>query len=218
KFNVPLHTEIESLKMLGQLKRELTSLKRTYSSGGKRAYGEEQGILSYMNSLCASMKSLNFIDEDIYKRERVYLSSLSQSFAVQTDKRDRRDKVKLDISSQYRVYVTWGFSFISLAWLIVFKGYLINDSKHKVGLSISLSEGLITFLLTILCASIIYTWLVKRKIKITINDKGFKTWIETIYDIEDKAYKSYLSKKIGMLVLTITLPILLILGLHYLVS
>lgn len=184
-------SKIEALKMIGQLKRELTNIKRTYSNGGQKVYGEEQGIIAYMNSLCASLRSMKIIDDDTFKRETHYLSSLSKSFSVQVEKREKRDKCADDIRSVYRIYVAWFFSISSLAWLTSVRGFIEYSESSKIIVKFGMIEHAVVFLTILFCSVLIYRSQIKRKIKNTLDEKGFISWLEENYLITDKDFNKF---------------------------
>ena len=200
---------IEGLKMLGQLKRELTHLKRTYSSGGQKAYGEELGILSYMGSLCASLKHANYLCNDTYERECKYIDSLTSSFNVQANKRDKSEKCIEDINSTYRTYVAWAFSFISILWLIVIKGYIKYSENNQIDFTFDIYRSSALIIIAILCSISAYKYLVRRKINKTIDEKGFKSWVEKYYIISDQQYNKDLIHRILKVIFTAVVSIAL---------
>lgn len=210
--------ESVGLKLLGQLKRELTSIKRTYSSGGQKAFGEEQGIISYMNSLCASLKSAKYLEPSTYKREKEYLSSLSNSFYVQSGKRDKRDKSESDIRNTYRTYVAWAFSLVSILWLVVVKGFIEYPETTKFVAPGGLLLQLVSVLAILGCLVFLYTNSVKRKIENTLNTEGLIAWVEKNYIIESEAFRRNQNKRKLKALATFIVPMLIILILHYLVS
>lgn len=189
-------SKVEALKMLGQLKRELTNIKRTYSNGGNKVYGEEQGIIAYMNSLCASLRSKNYLDEDIFKRETLYLSSLSKSFSVQVEKREKKEKCTDDIKSVYRVYVAWALSLISVIWLTSFRGFFEYPDNLKVTVNFSILEHVVIILTVLASAYLTYRYRVNRKIKNTIDEKGFISWVEKNYTVSDEIFNKHQNKRI----------------------
>ncbi|MBB1302601.1 hypothetical protein H5183_14750 [Pseudoalteromonas sp. SR44-8] len=206
------------LKLLGQLKRELTSIKRTYSSGGQKAFGEEQGIISYMNSLCASLKSARYLKPSTYNREKEYLNSLSNSFYVQSGKRDRRDKSESDIRSNYRTYVAWAFSLVSILWLVVIKGFVKYPDTTKFEVPGGLPLQLILVVVFLLCSVYLYVNLVKRKVENTLNTEGLIAWVEKNYIVEDKKFRRNQLVRIFKAVATVIATVLVIVALDYAVS
>lgn len=188
-------SKIEALKMLGQLKRELTNIKRTYSNGGNKVYGEEQGIIAYMSSLCASLRSKDYLDEDSFKRELLYLSSLSKSFSVQVEKREKKEKCIEDIKSVYRVYVAWGLSLISIIWLTSFRGFFEYPNNLKITVKFSILEHAVILITILICAYFTYRYRVNRKIRNTIDEKGFISWVEKNYAVTDDSFrKNYIKR------------------------
>ena len=210
--------DLIGLKLLGQLKRELTSIKRTYSSGGQKAFGEEQGIISYMNSLCASLKSAKYLKPSTYNREKEYLSSLSNSFYVQSGKRDKRDKSESDIRNNYRTYVAWAFSLVSILWLVIVKGFIEYPETTKFVAPGGLFLQLVSVLTFLGCSVFLYTKLVKRKIENTLNTEGLIAWVEKNYIIERETFRRNQNKRILKALATFIIPMLIILILHSVVS
>ncbi|MCG7566565.1 hypothetical protein FIU82_01770 [Pseudoalteromonas sp. THAF3] len=212
------HKRQVALKLLGQLKRELTSIKRTYSSGGQKAFGEEQGIISYMNSLCASLKSARYIDESTYTREKEYLNSLSSSFSVQSGKREKKDRSEGDIRSKYRVYVAWVLSLISIIWLVIVKGFINYSDTNKIDAPGGLITQLSAVILTLICGSFLYKKLVDREIENTLNTEGLIAWVERNYIIENQVFRKKQYIRILKAALTLILTVGVIWGLHATIS
>lgn len=207
-----------ALKLLGQLKRELTCIKRTYSNGGQKAFGEEQGIISYMNSLCVSLRSKGFIDDKILHREQEYLKSLSSSFSVQSEKREKKESTKGDIRSKYRVYVGWSLSLIGVLWLVVIKGFVSYEDKNKIELSVDILGATSIFVVSLICVASLYLMAVNRKIENTLDTKGLISWVERCYIIDNKKYIQKRFTNFIYSIIPFLVAVLLIIVLHFFVS
>lgn len=197
---VPLETDDAlkdqtGLKLLGQLKRELTSIKRTYSNGGNRTFCDEQGIIAYMSSFCVSLNSGGYLSEKLYNREVEYLKAIKTSFCVQTDKQDKRDNRIEEIKSSYRVYVTLGLSLISVIWFTVIKNFIHYDNAHLITNTYDLLDYALIVAAIIIATVYVYRKQVSYKIKNTLDTEGLISWIEIYYNLQDAAFKKVLIKK-----------------------
>jgi hypothetical protein len=197
---VPIETEPTlkcqtGLRLLGQLKRELTSIKRTYSNGGNRTFCDEQGIIAYMNSFCVSLRNDGYLTDKLYEREVEYLKSIKESFSVQTDKQDKKNSRTAEIKSIYRVYIAWGLSLISVVWLTTIKNFINYEQEAKIANSYSLSEHIVILIALLMASLYIYKKQVSYKIKNTLNTEGLICWIEQHYNIQDIEFKRIIFKK-----------------------
>lgn len=183
------------LRLLGQLKRELTSIKRTYSSGGNRAFCDEQGILAYMNSFCMSLKSNGYLSDPVYSREVEYLKSVQVSFSVQTDKQEKRDKRIQEIKSTYRTYLALGISLVSVVWLTTIRNFMSYENKNMFVNPYSLIENILILVVILICALYLYREQVRYKIKNTLDTEGLICWIERHYNIQDAEFKKIIMGK-----------------------
>src|SRR5690606_42004105 len=68
-----------ALKMLCQLKRELTHIKRTLTQEQGLYSDDALGILSYMGSLLTTLNTRKLIEGDLNQREGRYIDSLRSS-------------------------------------------------------------------------------------------------------------------------------------------
>lgn len=75
------------LRMLGQVKRELTGIKRMQSFKKQRHHSAESlGIISYAGSLCVALRESGFFSDKQFKRELARLESLKGSFESQHER------------------------------------------------------------------------------------------------------------------------------------
>lgn len=195
---VPFNTDLKEqagLRLLGQLKRELTNIKRTYSSGGNRAFCDEQGIIAYMSSFCVSLKCDGYLSKPIYCREVEYLKSVQASFSVQTDKQEKRDKRIQEIKSTYRVYVALGLSLVSVVWLTTIRNFMNYEDKNQIVNSYSLLENILILAACLFGGLYVYRSQVNYKIKNTLDTEGLISWIDKLYNIQDAEFKKILIKK-----------------------
>lgn len=112
-----------ALKMLCQLKRELTHIKRTLTQEQMLYSDDALGILSYMGSLLTTLHYSSLIDEGLYRREENYIASLRSSFQTQESRSKNYRAIEDTTKSKYRVYVGWGLALVSLFFGVVMRPF-----------------------------------------------------------------------------------------------
>lgn len=177
----------EGLKLLGQLKRELTSIKRTYSRCEKNDGSEPQGIISYMSSLNMVLKNNITSFNKCYNREKVYIEALRTSFEVQSKKSSKYQAIKSDINSIYRTRIGIALALISVFLLIIVKPFLqINEGNIIIIDSINPFEAATIFIWIILLAYYFMDKLKKNEITDKLENEGFKKWLKKWYQSSSK--------------------------------
>lgn len=188
-----------SLRLLGQLKRELVQIKRSYTSDRSQATSEVQGVIAYMNSLLETLKYKKYLSDDIYKREKEYLLSINTSFRIQKEKIVEKNEILDRTTNKNRIFTTWSFSLVALISIILSNTHLdkITNEASKVNLTQFVSIILTIFILTIIVFHVLARKEVKKKTDLHFN----LHWVKKVYKIEDRKYKQERSKKIGALIL-----------------
>lgn len=200
------------LRLLAQLKRELTSIKRTYANGGNRTYCDEQGMIAYMHSFCVSLKDYGYLTSELYDRETEYLKSVKDSFLVQSNKKDKREQNTSEIQSTYRTYLALFLSVISLLWLSTFKVYLnYEEVAHILDRPPTFLEHLTTISGIFIAAIFVYRKQVAYKIENTLETKGFVSWIEKHYTVKENEFKKKNRRKKFKSLATILITLFIVL-------
>ncbi len=182
-------TDVIGLKLLGQLKRELTNLKRTNAATGQTSPGDDKGILAYMNSLCVSAQVDNkYLTQETFKAECEYINSLKDSCTVQADKGKSREAHEQQIKSNYRVILGMLFSIIGLFALLL-RNYVSVADSQKFATNANLFSSSVVFLTIISFSIWLYKAAVVRKIDRTFESKNLKTWIEINVATDEANYK-----------------------------
>lgn len=176
------------LRLLGQLKRELTSIKRTQSIGDSYEIGDPAGILSYMNSLINTLGFKGFLSNNFRERELKYLCSVRSSFEAQKVKLSKRKEIESSNKTAYRVYFGWSLALISLASMLLLKAYIVIPQKEYIKVTLSLWDSAIVFMVVVVVVFLVYFFLLKQKIKRELDDTGFKEWIDSAYQASDKKF------------------------------
>ena len=189
------------LKMVGQLKRELTAIKRTFSNGGTSVFGDEQGIIAYMRSLVESLRFEQVLEHDLYTREMAYLNSLSDSFQAQSNKREKRIKSENDVKTQYRVYIAIIISLLSLLWLSAFREYFDYTGLTKIRNTLNLSEMILVILTILICFSVLYLHQVNKAIQRKLDSDGLQEWLNNNYQKDQISFNKLQLKKVGKILL-----------------
>lgn len=185
------------LRLIGQLKRELTSIKRTYSSGGSKVFCDEQGIIAYMNSFYTSLHKDQYLSDELYKREIIYLESMKSSFNVQTNKQNQKDHKTVEIKNTYRTVLALTLSGISILWLTVLQHFTLFSENTVNSTPLEFIESIIVFITIFVCLIFTYVTQVNRTIENTLDTEGLRTWVEQYYVTQDDDFKKqYRYKKL----------------------
>lgn len=176
-----------ALRLLGQLKRELVQIKRSYTSDRSQATSEVQGIIAYMNSLLETLKNKSYLSETTYKREKEYLTSISTSFRTQKEKIAEKKEIEDRILNRNRLFTTWSLSLVALLSIILSNKYLdkMADKAHSFS-----PAGYISIVFTVFSLAIIVFYILAKKEVRKKTDLHFNFhWAKRLYKIDDKKYK-----------------------------
>lgn len=187
-------TNDHGLKMLGQLKRDLTRTKRAYASGANRTEHDEEGILAYMNSLNSSLYDMNIFCERIYKRECAYIDSLSSSFKAQFHRQVQFNDRKEQIKQKWRVYVGWGIASLSLIWAFLGRTFIKINEENRIDTDWGLTNFIFLTITLIIAGLYTYKKRSRRDIYRNLNSEGFERFIE-LYKETDEEYEKIVRKK-----------------------
>lgn len=103
------------LRLLGQIKRELTGIKRLQRYKMQRHHSAESlGIIAYANSLCVSLRQSNLLNSLIYEREMERLKALKSSFESQLDSLAEKHKLREILKSDKRFFTSLILAGLSL--------------------------------------------------------------------------------------------------------
>ena len=185
------------LKMLGQLKRELTSIKRSYSQGTTRQETDAQGVIAYTSSLIETLHSSKLLTTGIYLREKEYLKSLSSSFTAQTDKIKRESDRIEKIYSKNRIVVGWGLSILGI-FLIFFRSYylVLPEKREQISYeyNLTLTWFCILFFALIFLARKVYILMASYEINKTDVNHKFMSWTDRYYkNVDDAQFRKRVS-------------------------
>lgn len=139
-----------ALKMLCQLKRELTHIKRTLTQEQMLYSDDALGILSYMGSLLTTLHFSRLIDAELHQREENYIDSLRRSFQTQESRSKNYRAIEDATRSTYRVYIGWGLALISLFFGIVARPFykpVLESEQFAIPSFIDLALFVLLFLL-----------------------------------------------------------------------
>ncbi|WP_131382119.1 hypothetical protein [Idiomarina baltica] len=110
---ITLETSGCGLRLLGQLKRELTSLSRTQRIDNRlHESNNAKGIIGYAKSLVIALYRENLIDESERDREQKYLENVETSFESQEYTITRAEQKVETIKAKSKVWL--GFALISI--------------------------------------------------------------------------------------------------------
>lgn len=193
--NEPVKRNDVGLRLIGQLKRELTSIKRTYSNGGNKVFCDEQGIIAYMSSFYTSLHQDNYLSTEQYERENVYLKSIKDSFVVQIEKQSKKGEKEKEIKNTYRTYLALFLTIFSLLWVTVIEKFTKFQISEANTLKLNFTESLTLFLTFLICLICSYLFQTKRIIKNTLDTQGLRTWVEQYYITKDEEFKKRVSNE-----------------------
>ncbi|MGX5915712.1 hypothetical protein ACR0ST_13365 [Aliidiomarina sp. Khilg15.8] len=112
------------LRLLGQIKRELTGIKRLQRYKMQRHHSAESlGIIAYANSLCVSLRQSNLLNSSVYEREKERLTALKSSFESQLDSLAEKHKLRETLKSDKRFFTSLILAGLSL--FVILAGNLI---------------------------------------------------------------------------------------------
>lgn len=210
-----------ALKMLCQLKRELTHIKRTLTKEEGLYSDDAVGILSYMGSLLATMRSRKLIDEDTYQREVCYVDSLRSSFHVQESRTRNSRSIEDSTRSTYRVYIGWTLALVSLFFGIIARPFYAPVEKSELLAIPSLDQLALYVLLIFLVAALVYTKLTAHMIRTKLDETSVRHFVQTRYKPSRYSFvKSFLKDHKTLIIVLIFLVIgaLLLLWLDHFVT
>lgn len=153
---VPSNTEKDKsdagLRLICQLKRELTSIQRTQKTDGQQhPTNNAAGIIAYTKSLIQSLEQSDIIDEKTTKRELIRFENISDSFSAQTCKLETQINNSELIKSKSKVWL--GFFIISLWGILNFRYAPIDANKA----AISSTTFIISFISILTAIFFVYT-------------------------------------------------------------
>ena len=131
---VPLHSDSGdeekaqhvSLKLIGQLKRELTRIKRSQCE----AVGEDQhsalGIIGYLRSLIETCHEGGMLSKRLRNRESKWLEGVRLSFNAQSERSGNNDS---DIKNSFQRGIQIASIFVALLSFTAFTWFNINRTK-----------------------------------------------------------------------------------------
>jgi hypothetical protein len=106
------------LKLVGQLKRELTYIKRAHQDGSHQEDNTPLGIIGYLRSLIESCKSSKLLLPDIAERELSWINGVSQSFDAQLQKMKNSEEAKRNRWQASKQLTGVIVTVVSLAFLV----------------------------------------------------------------------------------------------------
>lgn len=133
------NNENAGLRLLGQIKRELTGIKRLQRYKMQRHHSAESiGIIAYANSLCVSLRQSNLFNSSTYEREMERLKALKASFESQFDSLAEVHKLREVLKSDKRFLTS-----LILAGLSLFVILAVNliSLKDVVSLPLFIEEA-----------------------------------------------------------------------------
>lgn len=170
-----------ALKMLCQLKRELTHIKRTLTQEQGLYSDDALGILSYMGSLLTTLHSRKLIDGELYQREGRYIDSLRSSFQVQESRTRNFRSIEDSIRSTYRVYIGWGLALLSLFFGIVARPFYAPVPADQLVTIPSLVELILLVALILLLARLVYSKLSAYMISTKRDEASLRHFVSARY-------------------------------------
>ncbi len=148
------------LKLIGQIKRELSAIKRTQLHHQRLHHSSEAiGILGYINSLLIALKDKEMISESQFDKESGRCNNMEKSFKGQSARIDDCFKKRSHIASSTKQVTMMMLSYISLC-LIAFinlfkKNEDVNPDSSKVLSFLAESQSSFIYLPFVMLTSIL---------------------------------------------------------------
>ncbi|MBN8239887.1 hypothetical protein JF541_12055 [Marinobacter hydrocarbonoclasticus] len=172
-----------ALKMLCQLKRELTHIKRTLTQEQGLYSDDALGILSYMGSLLTTLHTRKLIDGDLYQREGRYIDSLRGSFQVQESRTRNFRSIEDSIRSTNRVYFGWGLALLSLFFGIIARPFYAPVPDNELLPLPSLWDVVLFVTLGLLVIKLVYTRLTTYMINTKLDEASVRHFVQARYHL-----------------------------------
>ncbi|WP_297797294.1 hypothetical protein [uncultured Marinobacter sp.] len=170
-----------ALKMLCQLKRELTHIKRTLTQEQGLYSDDALGILSYMGSLLTTLHTRKLIDGDLHQREGRYIDSLRSSFQVQESRTRNFRSIEDSTRSTYRVYIGWTLALVSLFFGIVARPFYAPVPESELLNIPSLGELALFVPLILLVATLLYRKVTAHMISTKLDEASVRYFVQARY-------------------------------------
>lgn len=165
------------LRLICQLKRELTYIQRTQKTDGQQhPTNNAAGIIAYTKSLIQSLKESGIINNETSQRECTRFKNISDSFTAQTCKIETQLNNSELIKSKSKVWL--GFIIISLWGILNFR-YAPSDANREV---ISSGTFITSFVFILVSMFFIYT-IIKTYYKTMQSPVDTETLYNTRYRI-----------------------------------
>jgi len=183
---VPYYTSLAgrrdaALKLLCQLKRELTHIKRTLTQEQRLYSDDALGMLSYTGSLLTTLHSCGMIDDNLYQRESSYIESLRSSFQTQESRSKNYRAIEDSARSRYRVYIGWFLALVSLFFGIVARPFYkqIPDSG-QIAIP-PLTDLILLTLLLLLVTRLVYQKVSAYMISSKLDEASIRHFVQSRY-------------------------------------
>jgi hypothetical protein len=170
-----------ALKVLCQLKRELTHIKRTLTQEQGLYSDDALGILSYMGSLLTTLHTRKLIDGDLYQREGRYIDSLRSSFQVQESRTKNFRSIEDSTRSTYRVYIGWTLALVSLFFGIVARPFYAPVPESELLTIPSLGALALFVPLILLVATLLYRKVTAHMIRTKLDEASVRYFVQARY-------------------------------------
>lgn len=170
------------MKMIGQIKRELTGIKRTQLEHKRRHHSAEAiGIIGYLQSFQTALHGMKMITDEQYEMEKERLKGLEKSFNAQVSRFEEKYIKNLHIATAGKQWATIFLATVSLCFIAFVNLYAKNISVNNPGDNIALLNNLasnpIHFLLfplvLIICVSMFYFTI---KLYYNLRNNHFSFW------------------------------------------
>lgn len=183
---IPIKNQHDHLKIICQLKRELTHIKRTLQNTDIVAIDEAQGILSYANSFLATLEEGKKLPIEIIMREREYLHAQASSFEA----KQNYNQHTAELMAYERNAVTVWFGWL-LAVIAIITAFLIND-VHILEEETILPPNKFFTLSLILVAALIFLYrkIVGYRQRLKLRDRTFFKVVRKKQELPRNVFKS----------------------------
>lgn len=180
---VPYYDSLEgkrcaALRLIGQLKRETTRIKRSPPKPWVLDATSPSGVLAYAGSLILALHDSRFLTPEDRDRELAFINQVRLSFDASAKRRELEERGRSEVIGKYRTFLTMTLSIAALATLLLLKSFIEVPDDAKIPSPIDLQTAGVFFVLGVAMLFLTKEALQRREIAIFLNDRKFKKWVE----------------------------------------
>lgn len=175
--------EEAGLKIIGQLKRELTNIKRTLNDNTIKDVSVAIGVISYIKSLLQTLSSDKILPVDLIVREIGYFQSLEDSFLVRENRNKNFRMIRIETINSSRVLMGW-FLAVVVALFSFYTGLYFSQESNQIesGFYSYPLNGFIIFFIFLVVSFFSYNKLANYAVSLNLESAGFNDLARSKYN------------------------------------